>query len=92
MMMTIPEPTNKPMSQDGIPVGRAGEGEGSGGFVSGASDSGAVPKAARAASPPFKGASHSWQNSWRGETRTPHWGQKVSPWSGCIKKLPHVLQ
>jgi hypothetical protein len=89
MMTNIPAPANTPMSQDGMPPG--------GTLASGASEAGAaategVPQASGSAGWPFKGASHSWQNSWRGETRTPHWGQKVSPCSGCSKKLPHVLQ
>ena len=89
MMMSIPAPTNTPMSQDGMPAGGTLAGAASG---AGAAASGAGPKASSAAWAPFRGASHSWQNSWRGETRTPHWGQKVSPCSGCSKKLPHVLQ
>ena len=63
MIMTIPEPTSKAMSQEGVPVEGAGAGEGSG-VISGVSGSG--PKTSTAALAPFKGASHSWQNSWRG--------------------------
>ena len=89
MRMSIPAPTNKPMSQDGKPLGAPLAGAASGACGRG---SGAAPKASGATGAPFRGASHSWQNSWRGETRTPHWGQKVSPCSGCSKKLPQVLQ
>ena len=87
--MTIPATAREPMTQGGIPVAAAGAGAGPVGLTGGAS-LGATATVLRA--PSFNGASHSWQYSCRGETLTPHWGQKVSPSSGCSKKLPHTLQ